>query len=277
MTFASVDGIALVTGAGAGIGAEIGYAFAEAGALGVVFADLNHGNATANSEKSKEFAINPNFRSLSIQVDVTNPGSVQAMVDLCVKEFSRIDYFVHSAGVGATSLAPTADLDIENFENTLSVNARGTMLCVRAVSKAMAAQKPRSYKGRHGQERTLGRGCIINIGSVMSHIAGPGMMAYAASKHALLGITKVAALDNAKNEIRVNALCPSWVATPMLERSIGRWAGLEGVIAAVSPAKRPAFPEEVANMAVFMCSPSATYVNGTGLIIDAGLTVTVNA
>lgn len=94
--------------------------------------------------------------------------------------------------VGATSLAPTSDIDIDNFDRTFAVNARGTMLCLRAVTKAMAAQEPRKVKGRHGDERSLGRGCIVNLGSGLSYGAGPGMMAYAASKHAVMGITKVA-------------------------------------------------------------------------------------
>ncbi|KAM0168511.1 hypothetical protein ACHAPF_010930 [Botrytis cinerea] len=277
MSNVAVNGIALVTGGAAGNGEETGFAFAEAGASGVIFADLNIEGAKASAEKSKEFATNPQYRTLALEVNTTEPGSVQAMVDFTIKEFGRIDYFVNSAGVGATSLAPTSDIDIDNFDETFAVNARGTMLCLRAVTKAMAAQEPRKVKGRHGDERSLGRGCIVNLGSGLSYGAGPGMMAYVASKHAVMGITKVAALDNAKHGIRVNALCPSWVKTPMLERSLSRWADLEKVIQTVSPAKRAATPEEVANVAVFLCSPSASYINGTGLLIDAGMMVTAHA
>ncbi|KAM3149106.1 hypothetical protein ABEW05_010629 [Botrytis cinerea] len=237
----------------AGIGEETGFAFAEAGASGVIFADLNIEGAKASAEKSKEFATNPQYRTLALEVNTTEPGSVQAMVDFTIKEFGRIDYFVNSAGVGATSLAPTSDIDIDNFDKTFAVNARGTMLCLRAVTKAMAAQEPRKVKGRHGDERLLGRGCIVNLGSGLSYGAGPRMMAYVASKHAVMGITKVA------------------------ERSLSRWADLEKVIQTVSPAKRAATPEEVANVAVFLCSPSASYVNGTGLLIDAGMMVTAHA
>ncbi|KAI9639988.1 hypothetical protein NHQ30_011657, partial [Ciborinia camelliae] len=262
--------------AAAGIGEETGYAFAEAGAAGVVFADLNYEGASANAEKSKAFAINPKYRALAIKVDTTDPNSVQAMVDFTIKEFGQIDYSINSAGVGATSLKPTSDIDIDNFDSTIAINTRGTMLCVRAVTKAMSIQEPAIYKGRHGEERSLGRGVIVNLGSGLSFGAGPGMMAYVASKHALMGITKVAALDNAKHQIRVNALCPSWVKTPMLERSLGRWPGLAKVIQAASPAGRPAIPEEVANIAVFLCSPSATYVSGTGFLVDAGMMVTAH-
>ncbi|KAF7937539.1 uncharacterized protein EAE98_001853 [Botrytis deweyae] len=211
----AVNGVALVTGGAAGISEETGFAFAEADASGVIFA-----TSTLRGPKRAQKRVN-----------TIESESVQAMVDLTIEEFGRIDYFVNSAGV----------------------------------------------KGRHGDERSLGLGCIVNLGSGLSYGAGPGMMAYVASKHAVMGITKVAALDNAKHEIRVNALCPSWVKTPMLERSLARWAGLEKVIQAVSPARRAATPEEVANVAVFLCSPSATYVNGTGLLIDAGMMVTAHA
>ncbi|TGO67430.1 hypothetical protein BOTNAR_0042g00150 [Botryotinia narcissicola] len=254
----------------AGIGEETGFAFAETGASGVIFADLNIKGAKASAEKSKEFATNPQYRTLALEVNTTEPESIQAMVDPTIKEFGRIDYFVNSAGFGATSLAPTSDIDVDNFDRTFAVNARGTMLCIRAETKAMTAQEPRKVKGRHGDERSLGRGCIVNLGSGLSYGAGPRMMAYAASKHAV-----IAGQRKARNS-RERAL-PSWVKTPMLERSLARWTGLEKVIQAVSPAKRAATPEEVANVAVFLCSPSATYVNGTGLLIDAGMMVTAHA
>lgn len=94
--------------------------------------------------------------------------------------------------LGPSSLCPTLDLNIENFDSILKVNTRGVMLCVRAVSKVMISQDIRIFKGRHGRERTLGRGCIVNIGSAASYIGQPHIMAYVASKHAVLGITKVA-------------------------------------------------------------------------------------
>ncbi|EMR91121.1 putative short-chain dehydrogenase reductase family protein [Botrytis cinerea BcDW1] len=276
MSFAKVTGVALVTGAAAGIGRETGYAFAEAGALVVAFADINFEGAKMSAEKSNGFAKNSSYQSFAIQVDVADVDSVQSMVDRMVEKFGRIDYLVHSAGLGATSLKPTSDLDIANFDETLSVNTRGTMLITRAVTKAMSTQEPLTTKGRHGDERSLGRGSIVHIASAFSYIAAPGMMAYVASKHAMMGMVKVAAVDNAKHQIRINALCPSWVQTSMLERSLERWKGLEAIIQKASPAGRAATAEELANIAVFMCSPSASYVNGSGLIVDAGMTVTAH-
>ncbi|KAM3158724.1 Short-chain dehydrogenase RED2 [Botrytis cinerea] len=276
MSFAKVTGVALVTGAATGIGRETGYAFAEAGALVVAFADINFEGAKMSAEKSNGFAKNSSYQSFAIQVDVADVDSVQSMVDRMVEKFGRIDYLVHSAGLGATSLKPTSDLDIANFDETLSVNTRGTMLITRAVTKAMSTQEPLTTEGRHGDERSLGRGSIVHIASAFSYIAAPGMMAYVASKHAMMGMVKVAAVDNAKYQIRINALCPSWVQTSMLERSLERWKGLEAIIQKASPAGRAATAEELANIAVFMCSPSASYVNGSGLIVDAGMTVTAH-
>ncbi|EPE37166.1 NAD(P)-binding Rossmann-fold containing protein [Glarea lozoyensis ATCC 20868] len=276
MSSISTSGVALITGAAAGIGEETGYAFAQAGALGVVFADIHCKLAAENAEKSKAYATNTQYRALSIKVDTTDPISVQEMVDFTVREFGRLDYNVNSAGLGASSLAPTADVDINNFDAILNVNTRGVMLCVRAVSKFMISQEPRTHTGRHGKQRSLGRGCIVNLGSVASFSAGRGMMAYVASKHAVMGITKVAAFDNAKHEIRVNAVCPTWVETPMLDRGLKRWPALGESIKTKTPLGRAADPEEVANVVVYLCSPSSSYINGTGIMIDSGMSVTAH-
>ncbi|TGO29679.1 hypothetical protein BPAE_0012g00340 [Botrytis paeoniae] len=233
MSFSKVTGVALVTDAAAGIDRETGYAFAEADAITVVFTDIDSEGAKTSAEKSKEFATSSKYQCFTIQVNVADADSVQSMVDWMVEKFGRIDYVVHSAGLEATSLKPTSDVDIVNFDQILSVNTRGTMLITRA--------------GRHGDERSLDRGFIVHIASAFSYIAAPGMMAYVASKHAMMGIVKVA----------------------------GRWKGLEAVIQKASPAGRAATAEELANVAVFMCTP-ASYVNGSGLIVDAGMTVTAH-
>ncbi|KAF5874833.1 putative short-chain dehydrogenase reductase family protein [Botrytis fragariae] len=181
-----------------------------------------------------------------IQVDVADANSVQSMVGWMVDKSGRIDYVVHSAGLGAPSLKPTSDVDIANFDQILSVNTRGTMLITRAITKAMSTQEPLTTKSHHGDERSLGRGSIVHIASAFSYIAALGMMAHVASKHAMMRIVKVA----------------------------GRWKGLEAVIQKASPAGRAARAEELANVAVSMCSPSASYVNESEFIVDAGMTVT---
>ena len=183
----------------------------------------------------------------------------------------------------------------------MSVNVKGVLICVRAMSKAMAAQEPRTIKSRNGT-RDIGRGSIVNVASANSYVGLPAKTAYVTSKHAVSGITKCAgnrfppsfhffcrtlsrsfflnmflvAIDNTTHGIRVNAVCPSWVHTPMLEEEIRLNPTVQSAIQAACPFGRVAEAEEVADVIVFLCSPGASYVTGTGLMIDAGLTLTVH-
>ncbi|KAM0804373.1 hypothetical protein BDR22DRAFT_885635 [Usnea florida] len=275
MAFKGVQGVALITGAAGGIGREATLAFAEAGASGIIFADLDEAGAHDSAEQSKSLASHSEYRYLVVHVDITDAESVQAMVDAAVKEFGRIDYSVNCAGIGTSSKLPIADASVEEFDKLAHVNTRGTMLCVRAVSKAMSTQEPLTYQGRHGQ-RSLGRGSIINITSVMSFVGNRGKLPYVASKHAVMGMTKTAALDNTPHHIRVNAICPAWVDTPMMARDFAKSPDLKNVINAISPVGRMAVPEEIGDVIVFLSSASASYINGQGLIVDAGVSLTVN-
>ncbi|KAL4936752.1 hypothetical protein BDV06DRAFT_216419 [Aspergillus oleicola] len=267
-------GIVLITGAASGIGKETALAFAEAGVEGILLADLNEPTEATIAE-CQRFSKNPNFRALTVQTDITDEASVAKMVETAVKQFGRVDYCVHAAGMGSISGARTEHLNIEVFDKTFGVNARGTMLVLRAVSAAMAQQGPRNHQSyRHPETtRSLGRGSIVVVSSINGNIAAQGMMAYSASKFAGIGIAKSAAVDNVENHIRVNTICPSWVDTPMMQASIKRFPPLEKMIENVSPLRRAALPEEVADLAVFLSSPSASYVNGSSLVVDAGLTL----
>ncbi|KAF2230328.1 NAD(P)-binding protein [Viridothelium virens] len=247
-----VEGITLVTGAAQGIGREVAISFAKAGARGVIFADINEDGAQEAAGQSQKYAKQSEYRGLSVKVDITSEESVASLVSIAVKEFGRIDYAVHSAG-------------IEQFEKAMITNIQGTMLCY---------QEPLWYESRHSK-KSLGRGSIINLGSVNSYCAAPGMMPYTSSKHAVIGITKTAAIDNFKAHIRVNAVCPAWVDTPMMQASLQRFPQLGPMIKVASPLGRAATVEEVADYIVFLSSPSASFINGTGLIVDAGLKLTV--
>ncbi|KAJ0414326.1 oxidoreductase [Aspergillus carlsbadensis] len=268
-------GIALVTGAGSGIGKETALAFAEAGVEGVVLADLNE-PTSATIDECQKLSKKSNFRAVPVLTDVADEASVARMVEVVVKEFGRVDYCVHAAGMGSISGARTEHLNIGVFDKTLAVNARGTMLVLRAVSAAMAQQEPRSYQShRHPESsRSLGRGSIVVMASINGNVAAPGMMAYSASKYAAIGIAKTAAIDNVENHIRVNSICPGWTDTPMMQASIKRFPPLEKLVEDMTPLGRAAHPEEVADVAMFLCSPAASYVNGASLIVDAGLTLT---
>ncbi|KAF4463845.1 oxidoreductase short-chain dehydrogenase reductase family [Fusarium albosuccineum] len=209
----------------------------------------------------------------------------------------RLDYAVNSAGVRShyftDSLltdqvmanarifqvdngvhAQVADTDIDRFDHVMQVNARGMMLCVRTETAAMRKQEPRFFEGRTGK-RDIGRGAIVNCPSANSFAGLPGKMSYTVSKHAVMGLTKMTGLDHSPEGIRCNAVCPTWVRTPLLDIELQKNPEVQGAISAIVPIKRAAECEEVSDTIAYLCSPAASYINGTSLIIDAGVTTTV--
>ena len=171
--------------------------------------------------------------------------------------------------------ALTWDVTAADFDRVSSINTRGTMLCVAAVSKAMVAQEPLSYTALRSGTRSLGRGCIVNLGSVNSFLAAPRSLAYVTSKAAVVGLTKAAAYDCRPLGIRVNAVCPSFVETAMMEDKMAAIPEeRRGYFQKnFGPIGRMAMPEEVAGMIVYLCSPAATYVMGQSFLVDAGRTL----
>lgn len=268
----NVQGVALVTGAASGIGREIAFALAEAGVRGICFADIDGKGAGVVADESRKLAKNPKYRAIAVEVDVTQSASVSKMVTRVHTEFGRIDYCINSAGIVNRPTSLTK-MSIEEFEAVMRVNVTGTALCSQAVFRVMESQDVAMVCGRNGP-RPLGRGCIVNIGSVTSYIVGPKMAPYVTSKHALMGLTKASAAEGVANQIRVNAVCPSYVVTPMTQPMVDKLEKLpaikEGML---GPAGRFALPEEVAGAVCFLCSPAASYINGIGMIIDAGLTL----
>ncbi|CAI7568680.1 unnamed protein product [Penicillium crustosum] len=266
----SIDGFALVTGAGSGIGRDCAMAFASEGAKGVAFADINLTAATEAAEESKAHASNLDYQAIALQVDISNEESVQRMVTTTLKEFNRIDYSVNSAGLGIKNARPVSETCMAEFDNLMSVNVKGTMLCVRAVSGAMKAQEERLVAGRTGPF-SVGRGSIVNLASANSVVAFPEIVQYTAAKHAVLGITKTA--DNAPHGIRVNAVCPSWVETPMIDKAFEGNPEIRLALSASIPAGRLAHPEEVSNVVLFLSGPKSSYVTGVGWLVDGGTTL----
>ncbi|KAG7001444.1 FAD-linked oxidoreductase OXR1 [Physcia stellaris] len=268
----NLDGVAIITGAGSGIGRDCGLAYAAAGAIGVVFADINLTSAQLASEDSKIFATNASYRTIALAVDVSSEESMNAMVEKAVGEFGRIDYAVSSAGIGVERPAEIAEADVREFESFFNVNVKGSLLFVKAVSKVMKQQSPRHCRGRTGP-RDLGRGTIINVASCSSFVPTLGIVQYTSAKHALMGITKNAALDNAPYGIRVNAVCPSWVQTPMMDRAFDGSPALRESVNKAVPMGRIALQEEVSDVIIFLSGAGGSYVTGVGWIIDGGTTL----
>ncbi|KAI0449668.1 short-chain dehydrogenase/reductase SDR [Xylaria acuta] len=272
----SISGVALVTGAGSGIGRECCLAYAAEGARGVVVADLDHGKALETAQESQAVSSNQDFRALAIEVDVRDPASVGNMVKAAVDAFGRIDYNVNSAGVGVQKHLPIEDVDLAEMNLFWEVNVLGTLNCIQAVTKVMKQQSVLEFSHR-GKLREAGRGAILNLGSCNSYMATPHIAQYTTTKHAVMGLTKSAALDSAAHGIRVNAICPGWVDTPMVSAAVEGNSELPKMMKTVIPMSRIASPEEIADVVMFMTSPRASYVTGVGWLVDGGTTLQVQA
>lgn len=153
---------------------------------------MNEETAKTSSEESKKYASNKDYKTTTFTMNVQDDQSVQEMVDFTIREFGRLDYAVNAAGVDNGVHAPLAETDIDNFDRIMNINARGNLLCVRAQIAAMRKQDPKTWNGRNGEARDIGRGAIVNLASANSFAGLPGKGSYTISKHAFMGITKMA-------------------------------------------------------------------------------------
>ncbi len=241
--------VILVTGAASGIGAAAARVFAGYGAR-LILTDRD-GSGVATVAASLDGAI-------GLAADITSEADMAAAVGAAVERWGGLDGAFNNAGVeqAGAAMIPAGDYPLADFDRVLAVNLRGLLVCLRAEIPAM---------GRGGS--------IVNTASVMAVRAAPGMGAYAASKHGVLGLTRAAALDHAAAGIRVNALLPGAVRTPMLtERAFPANPGYEAMATAVHPLGRLAEPEEIAEAAAWLLSDRASFVTGTGLAVDGGMT-----
>ncbi|KAL9638320.1 MAG: hypothetical protein Q9164_001625 [Protoblastenia rupestris] len=269
-----IDGYALVTGAGSGIGRGCAIAYAVEGAAGVVFADMNKAAAEKAATESLSVATNPKYRALIMQVDVTKEDAVNAMIDETIKEFGRIDYALNSAGIGVQAPAEIAEASTSEYRNFLDVNVFGMFLVVRAESAVMKKQDLKPVNGKNAK-RGGNRGVIVNMGSCSSYVATPQLGQYTTSKHAVLGLTRNA--DNSRHNVRVNCLCPSWVDTPMVSKAVAGNSSLQALMESAVPMGRIAQVDEIADVVMFLSSPRASYVTGSSWIVDGGTTLTTHA
>jgi NAD(P)-dependent dehydrogenase (short-subunit alcohol dehydrogenase family) len=243
--------VVIITGAAGGIGRAAVLAFAQAGAR-VVAADLDG----AGAEAAADLARTAGAQALAVQVDVAASASVQAMVAATVAQFGRLDAAFNNAGVELEGVA-TADADEALFDRTIAVNLKGVFLCMRHQIRQMLAQG--------------GGGAIVNTASVAGLVGAATMPAYTASKHGVVGLTKAAALEYAKRNIRVNAVCPGVVRTAMTERAVAQRPERAAFIDNLHPMGRIAEPGEIAATALWLCSPAASFITGQALAVDGGM------
>jgi NAD(P)-dependent dehydrogenase (short-subunit alcohol dehydrogenase family) len=248
--------VALITGAANGIGRATALAFAEAGAKTmIVDLDATGGQATAGIIRQH------GGEARFVAADVTKSADVAAYVKAALESYGRIDCFHNNAGIEG-KLTHTAEYDEAMFDQVIAVNVKGVFLGLRHVLPVMLQQKS---------------GAIVNTASVAGLVATPGMPAYVASKHAVIGLTKTAAGEVARSGVRVNAVCPGPVDTRMihsLEQMInpGDPASVGRRYQAAMPTGRYTTPEEIANMVLFLCSDLASNITGGQYVVDGGRT-----
>ncbi|KAF8914526.1 short-chain dehydrogenase/reductase SDR [Mucidula mucida] len=261
----SVPGIALITGAGSGIGRATALAFARAGAAAVHLGDINPESLQVASVAVSSVATNPTFRTLTSHIDVTKEDQVVQMLKDTMKTFGRVDYAANIAGV-STTWSPTADLPSAEYDHVNNINTRGTFLCMREELRAMRSQEPVArIPGRPAV-----RGAITNMSSILGHITLGGYASYVASKHAVVGLTKAAAADHASDGIRVNAVCPGYVDTPLLGQDAGNSLEARKALADSVLQKRLGTPDEIADIVLFLTSERASFVTGSSFVADGG-------
>lgn len=243
------DKVALVTGAGSGIGLETARAFAEAGAA-VALADIDENAVRSAAEE----LVAAGHKAIAIRCDVTDEAEVAAMVEHTVSTFGRLDAAFNNAGL-QVPIAETADASGEDFDRAIAINLRGVWSCMK-------------YELR--QMRQQGSGAIVNCSSRLGLVGIAGLGAYTASKYGVIGLTKSAALEYAPKGIRINAVCPGPVDTPMVARVLAsRPEHMKAVINDV-PIGRLGRPEEIAAAVLWLCSPGAGFAIGHALIVDGG-------
>lgn len=242
--------VVMITGAAAGIGLACAEAFAKAGAT-TILVDIN------KPEPQTRKLTDEGFKAVAYGCDVSDTQAVKEMVDWIVATYGRLDAALNNAGI-QTPQRPMAEITDEEFDRTVAVDLKGVWNCMRYEIIQMLKQ---------------GGGAIVNTSSQGGVTGFPGQAAYIACKHAVIGLTRTAAIDYAAKGIRINAICPGAIRTPMAEELIRRNPDLEQELIRDIPAGRLGKPEEIANAVLWLCSPQASFVDGHALLVDGAFSI----
>jgi len=245
------DKVALVTGAASGMGLATARAFAEAGAA-VALVDVHESAVRSAAEE----LVSAGHKAIAVRCNVADEAEAAVMVEQAVSAFGRLDAAYNNAGVQSAAVE-TADASAEEFDRVNTINLRGVWNCMK-------------YELR--QMREQGSGAIVNCSSIGGLIGIAGRAMYHASKHGVIGLTKSAALEYASRGIRINAVCPGTIDTPMVADMLAKEPGAMKDILRDQPIGRLGRPEEIASAVLWLCSPGASFVIGHALAVDGGYT-----
>ena len=250
MSFDFQDRVALVTGGASGIGRAAALAFASNGAR-VLIADLNDDGG----EETVESILATGGTAAYTHADMTDMAAVDHMVDTTVETFGQLDFALNNAGVAGIR-APLHEYPDDEFVRVMEINVAGVWHCMKAEIVVMLAQ---------------GHGVIVNLASVAGLLGSPRLSAYAASKHAVVGLTKTAALEYIRKGIRINAVCPAYTETPMVQRGRDADPHFAAQLENWIPARRLGTVEEIAAAVMYLCSDEAGFITGHTLTLDGGI------
>lgn len=242
--------VALVTGSAMGIGLACAEAFARAGAV-TVMADIRKPEEQAGKLAAE------GYQATAYACDVSDVNAVRTMVEWIAAKYGRLDAALNNAGI-QTPQRPMAEITDEEFDRTVAVDLKGVWNCMRYEILQMQKQ---------------GGGAIVNTSSQGGVTGFPGQAAYIACKHAVIGLTRTAAIDYAAQNIRINAVCPGVILTPMAQELMSRNPALEKELIRDIPAGRLGKPEEIADAVLWLCSPQASFVDGHALLVDGAFSI----
>ncbi|MGB9791703.1 MAG: SDR family NAD(P)-dependent oxidoreductase [Thermacetogeniaceae bacterium] len=242
------DKVAVITGAGSGIGRATAILFGNEGAK-VIVSDYKEDTAKATLDE----ILKNKGEGIAVRADVSNEEEVRQLMEKAFKSYGRLDILINNAGIGEVS--PVEELSEEAWYRTIDINLKGVFLCTKHAIPYM---------------RRSGGGSIVNNASILGHVSFPGAAAYSAAKGGVVMLTKNMALDYAKDRIRVNAVCPGFIRTPMVEK--GAVKDQIDYLATLHPLGRLGEPIEVAYAMLFLASDEASFITGSSLMVDGGYT-----
>jgi len=243
--------VALVTGGTSGLGRDAAIAFAREGAKVVVT-----GRRKKEGEETVEIARKAGGEATFVQADLSDPGDVEAMVKACTRIYGGLDFAYNNAGIDGTIRTPLSDYTLQTWNKVIAVNLTGMFLCMKYEIAEMLKR---------------GGGSIVNMGAVASKKASPVVgVAYVSSKHGVVGLTQTAAIEYAAKGIRVNAVCPGIIRTPLAETGMLFSEEMRARAISMHPIGRIGEPKEVSNLVLWLCSDEASFVTGAIIPVDGG-------